>query len=68
MIFNIILGLITIYGLYFYIQGKQEMSKEVRQTWNPQDIDDWQTERDHQKYIGQVILCSVAIYFMFVLI
>ena len=68
MIFYVIIGIITIYGLYFVINGSQEMSKEVRQSWAPQDIEMWQAERNQEKYIGQILLCVVGIYFMFVLI
>lgn len=68
MILYIIIGIITIYGLYFVINGSQEMTKEVRQSWAPQDIEMWQAERNQEKYIGQILLCVVGIYFMFVLI
>jgi len=68
MILNIIVGIITFYGFYFLINGSQTMAKEVRQSWAPQDIEMWQEERNQEKYIGQIILCVVGIYFMFVLI
>jgi len=68
MILYIIIGIITIYGLYFVINGSQEMTKEVRQSWAPQDIETWQAERNQEKYIGQILLCVVGIYLMFVLI
>jgi len=68
MILYVIVGIATIYGLYFLINGSQTMAKEVRQSWAPQDIEMWQAERDQERYIGQIILCLVSIYFMFVLI
>jgi len=52
----------AVYGLYFYIQGCQEMTKEVRQSWAPQDIETWQAERDQERYFGQIILMFVAMY------
>lgn len=68
MIEVIIISTLTLYGLYFLINGSQEMTKEVRQNWAPQDIEMWQEERNQEKYIGQIILVSMALYFMFVLI
>lgn len=68
MILYILIGIATIYGLYFVINGSQEMTKEVRQSWAPQDIETWQEERNQERYFGQIILCLVGIYFMFVLI
>lgn len=68
MILEIIIGLVTVYGLYFYIQGKQEIPPEVRKTLPPQDIEDFFTEKNQQRYVGQIILCLVTMYFMFVLI
>jgi hypothetical protein len=68
MIFEIIIGIITVYGLYFYIQGCQELSADVRKNWPPQDIEDYTLEKNQQRYFGQIILCLVGIYFMFVLL
>jgi hypothetical protein len=68
MILNIIVGIITFYGFYFLINGSQTMTKEVRQSWAPQDIEMWQEERNQEKYIGQIILCLVSIYFMFLIV
>ena len=68
MVFEIIIGIITVYGLYFYIQGCQELSADVRKNWAPQDIEDYTLEKNQQRYFGQIILCLVGIYFMFVLI
>ena len=68
MIFEIIIGIITVYGLYFYIHGCQELSADVRKNWPPQDIEDYTLEKNQQRYVGQIILCLVGIYFMFVLL
>jgi len=68
MVEIIIIATLTLYGLYFLINGSQEMSKEVRQNWAPQDIEMWQEERNKEKYIGQIILVAMAMYLMFVLI
>lgn len=68
MILEIIIGIATVYGFYFYIQGKQTLPPEVRKTLPPQDIEDYTIEKNQQKYFGQIILMLVAIYFMFVLI
>jgi len=68
MVFEIIISIITVYGLYFYIHGCQELSAEVRKSWPPQDIEEFTEEKNQQRYIGQIILCLVGIYFMFVLI
>ena len=65
MILYVIVGIATIYGLYFLINGSQTMAKEVRQSWAPQDIEMWQAERDQERYIGQIILVLVAICCMF---
>ncbi len=68
MVEAIIIATLTLYGLYFLINGSQEMTKEVRQSWPPQDIEIWQEERNQEKYIGQIILVGMAGYLMFVLI
>ena len=68
MVEAIIIATAIWYGLYFLINGSQEMSNEVRQSWAPQDIETWQEERNKEKYIGQIILVAMAIYLMFVLI
>jgi hypothetical protein len=68
MVFDIIIGIVTIYGLYFYIQGCQELTPEVRKSWPPQDIEQFTEEKNQQRYFGQIILCLVGIYFMFILI
>jgi len=68
MILYIIVGIITIYGLYFLINGSQEMTKEVRQSWAPQDIELWQAERNQERYVGQILLWGCGIYFMFLII
>lgn len=68
MILEIIVGFVAIYGLWFYIQGCQELTPEVRKSWPPQNIEDFTEEKNQQRYIGQIILCLVGIYFMFVLI
>lgn len=68
MIFEIVLTIIFIYGLYFYIHGCQDLPLDVRKNWPPQDIEDFMEEKNQQRYYGQIILCLVGIYFMFVLI
>jgi len=68
MVEAIIIATAIWYGLYFLINGGQEMSNEVRQNWAPQDIEMWQEERNKEKYIGQIILVAMAMYLMFVLI
>lgn len=68
MIIDIMIGLLAVYGVYFYLQGKQQIAPEVRKTLPPQDIEDYTQEKNQQKYIGQIILCLVAIYMMFILV
>lgn len=68
MIFEIILGILLIYGLYFYFHGKKTLPDDVRKNWPPQDIEDYQLERNQEKYFGQIILCIVTIYFMVILV
>jgi hypothetical protein len=68
MIFEIILGIVLIYGLYFYFHGKKTLPDDVRKNWPPQDIEDYQLERNQEKYFGQIILCIVTIYFMVILV
>ena len=68
MILEIIIAIMTVYGLYFYVQGCQELSLEVRKSLPPQDIEDFNEEKNQQRYIGQIILCLVAMYFMFMII
>lgn len=68
MVLEIIIGIVTVYGLYFYINGCQELPADVRKSLPPQDIEDYTQERNQQRYFGQIILCLVGIYFMFILI
>ena len=68
MILEIIIAIMAVYGLLYYIQGCQELTPEVRRSWPPQDIEDFTEEKNQQRYIGQIILCLVGIYLMFVLI
>jgi len=68
MILEIFVGICTVYGVWFYVLGKQEIPYEVRKTLPPQDIEDFTEEKNQQRYIGQIILCLVTLYFMFVLI
>lgn len=68
MIFEIIVGIALVYGLYFYFHGRQELSNEVRKNWPPQDIEQYHLERNQEKYFGQIILCIVTTYFMIILI
>ena len=41
MIIDIMIGLLAVYGVYFYLQGKQQIAPEVRKTLPPQDIEDY---------------------------
>lgn len=68
MILEIIIGIMAVYGLWYYIQGCEELTPEIRKSWAPQDIEDFTEEKNQQRYFGQIILCLVGIYLMFVLI
>jgi len=57
----------AIYGLYFYIQGCEELTIEVRKNWPPQDIEQFNQEKDQQRYFGQIILMIVAMYVIIML-
>ena len=65
MILEIIVGFVAIYGLWFYIQGKQTIEPEVRKTLPPQDIEDFNEEKAFQKHIGQLILLIVSFYLIY---
>ena len=68
MILETVIGIAIIYGLYYYLQGIQELPIEVKKNWPPQDIETWTEEKNQQRYFGQIILLIVAIYLMFVII
>ena len=68
MIFEIIIGIALVYGLYFYLHGKKTLPDDVRKNWPPQDIEMYIQERNQEKYFGQIILCIVTTYFMIILI
>ena len=56
--------LILIFGIVFYIVGNQTISKEVRTSWSPQDIEMLQEQLANQKQVGQLLL----LIFSFILI
>lgn len=68
MIFEIIIGIALVYGLYFYFHGCRNLPDDVRKNWPPQDIEMYTQERNQEKYFGQIILCIVTTYFMIILI
>ena len=68
MLLETIIGIATVYGLYFYIQGCQELTIEVRRSWPPQDIEDYNLAKEQERTFGLIILCLVMTYFMFIVI
>jgi len=56
--------LILIFGIVFYIVGNQTISKEVRTSWAPQNIEMLQEQLANQKQVGQLLL----LIFSFILI
>jgi len=68
MVFEIIIAIMSVYGLYFYIDGCKELSQDAKKNLSPKHIEYFTQERNQHRYFGQIILCIVGIYFMFILI
>lgn len=68
MLLNTFAVIMAVYGLWFYIQGCQDLSPDIRKSWAPQDIEDFMVERDQERYFGQIILMLVAMYLIILII
>lgn len=68
MFLNTIFIIMAIYGLWFFIQGCQDLPADVRKNWAPQEIEDYTIQKDQERYFGQIILCIVSMYLMFLII
>lgn len=62
-----ILLIIMLFGIGFVISGSQKLTQEVRTNMAPEDIEMLTNELTNRKHIGQVILVTLAIIFMFYL-
>jgi len=56
--------IIFIFGLSFYIFGNQTISKDVKTSWSPKDIETLQDQYANFKSVGQLFL----LIFSFILI
>lgn len=58
---------IFLIGFCLIVSGSQQLTKEVRTNMAPEDIELIMEELANRKYVGQIILVSVAIICMFYL-
>lgn len=60
-----VIVVLFLFGLGLSISGSQQLSKDVRTNMAPEDIELITNELTNRKYVGQIILVSVAIILMF---
>jgi len=65
--FYFLLALLFIVGLMYYLNGNTDITKEVRASWAPDDIEALQEEYNNNIYIGQCILVIFSIILMFLI-
>lgn len=62
--FYFILITIFIIGISLVYSGNQTLTQEVRTNMAPEDIEQIHNELANRKYVGQIILLSLAIILM----
>ena len=58
---------LTLFGIGFVISGSQKLTQEVKTNMAPEEIEMITNELTNRKYVGQIILVTLAIIFIFYL-
>jgi len=58
---------LMLFGIGFVISGSQKLTQEVKTNMAPEDIEMITNELTNRKYVGQIILVTLAIIFIFYL-
>ena len=58
---------LILFGIGFVISGSQKLTQEVKTNMAPEDIEMITNELTNRKYVGQIILVTLAIIFIFYL-
>lgn len=56
---------LMLFGIGFVISGSQKLTQEVKTNMAPEDIEMITNELTNRKYVGQIILVTLAIIFIF---
>lgn len=65
--FMFTLIVVFLFGLGLLISGNQQLTKDVRTNMSPENIESITEELHSRKIVGQIILVTLAIVFMFYL-
>lgn len=65
--FMFTLIVVFLFGLGLLISGNQQLTKDVRANMSPENIESITEELHSRKIVGQIILVTLAIVFMFYL-
>lgn len=58
---------LMLFGIGFVISGSQKLTQEVKTNMAPEEIEMITNELTNRKYVGQIILVTLAIIFIFYL-
>lgn len=58
---------LILFGIGFVISGSQKLTQEVKTNMAPEEIEMITNELTNRKYVGQIILVTLAIIFIFYL-